>query len=243
MTWNSWPTSSDRLAWRSPVRMARSAKVQQQGDRVPEAPVELLDDPDHLQVARVAAVRHVQPCDVHARGRELFDLLPRRAGRAQRAHDLRMPVVSLRCHAQPVLPRRDARDRPECEYSRKTGRLRRYAGRLGNPAAVRYRQEMRRSGHRRQLRGSEGVARAPGDARRCGRSSVHAAAIIGLYLAFSFALFLGLTGQTPWYGNIGLLAVGWSGCAVRLPGFWQEISPPGRGRSRAERAVCSPPER
>ena len=35
----------------------------------------------------------------------------------------------------------------------------------------------------------------------------HAAAIIGLYLAFSFALFLGLQ-VNPMYGNIGLLAVG-----------------------------------
>ena len=36
---------------------------------------------------------------------------------------------------------------------------------------------------------------------------VHAAAIIGLYLAFSFALFLGLQ-VNPMYGNLGLLAVG-----------------------------------
>ena len=35
----------------------------------------------------------------------------------------------------------------------------------------------------------------------------HAAAIIGLYLAFSFALFLGLQ-VNPMYGNLGLLAVG-----------------------------------
>lgn len=34
----------------------------------------------------------------------------------------------------------------------------------------------------------------------------HAAAIIGLYLAFSFALFLGLQ-VNPVYGNIGLAAV------------------------------------
>ncbi|MXZ72645.1 MAG: DUF4175 domain-containing protein [Acidobacteria bacterium] len=33
----------------------------------------------------------------------------------------------------------------------------------------------------------------------------HAAAIIGLYLAFSFALFLGLQ-VNPLYGNIGLVA-------------------------------------
>lgn len=36
---------------------------------------------------------------------------------------------------------------------------------------------------------------------------VHAAAIIGLYLAFSFALFLGLQ-VSPTYGNLGMLAVG-----------------------------------
>ena len=35
----------------------------------------------------------------------------------------------------------------------------------------------------------------------------HAAAIIGLYLAFSFALFLGLR-VNPMYGNIGVVAVG-----------------------------------
>ena len=35
----------------------------------------------------------------------------------------------------------------------------------------------------------------------------HAAAIIGLYLVFSFALFLGLQVNSI-YGNIGLLAVG-----------------------------------
>ena len=34
----------------------------------------------------------------------------------------------------------------------------------------------------------------------------HAAAIIGLYLAFSFALFLGLQ-VNPLYGNIGLVAI------------------------------------
>ena len=35
----------------------------------------------------------------------------------------------------------------------------------------------------------------------------HAAVIICLYLAFSFALFLGLQ-VNPMYGNLGLLAVG-----------------------------------
>ncbi|MCY3845628.1 MAG: hypothetical protein OXH69_19055 [Acidobacteria bacterium] len=35
----------------------------------------------------------------------------------------------------------------------------------------------------------------------------HAGAIIGLYLAFSFALFLGLQ-VDPLYGNIGLVTVG-----------------------------------
>lgn len=39
------------------------------------------------------------------------------------------------------------------------------------------------------------------------RLLAHAAAIVGLYLAFSFALFLGLQVSTV-YGNIGLLAVG-----------------------------------
>jgi len=35
---------------------------------------------------------------------------------------------------------------------------------------------------------------------------VHAAAIIGLYLAFSFVMFLGLQ-VSPVYGNIGLVAI------------------------------------
>ena len=39
------------------------------------------------------------------------------------------------------------------------------------------------------------------------RILVHVVAIIGLYLAFSFALFLGLQVH-PTYGNIGLVAVG-----------------------------------
>ncbi len=39
------------------------------------------------------------------------------------------------------------------------------------------------------------------------RRLAHAAAIIGLYLAFSFALFLGLQ-VNPTYGNLGVLAVG-----------------------------------
>ena len=38
------------------------------------------------------------------------------------------------------------------------------------------------------------------------RTLAHAAAVIGLYLAFSFALFLGLQ-VDPLYGNIGLVAV------------------------------------
>ena len=38
------------------------------------------------------------------------------------------------------------------------------------------------------------------------RALAHAAAVIGLYLAFSFALFLGLQ-VDPLYGNIGLAAV------------------------------------
>ena len=39
------------------------------------------------------------------------------------------------------------------------------------------------------------------------RRLAHAAAIIGLYLAFSFALFLGLQ-VNPTYGNLGVLTVG-----------------------------------
>ena len=39
------------------------------------------------------------------------------------------------------------------------------------------------------------------------RTLVHVVAIIGLYLAFSFALFLGLQVH-PACGNIGLVAVG-----------------------------------
>ena len=35
----------------------------------------------------------------------------------------------------------------------------------------------------------------------------HAGAIVGLYLAFSFAMFLGLQ-VDPLYGSIGLVAVG-----------------------------------
>ncbi len=43
--------------------------------------------------------------------------------------------------------------------------------------------------------------------RRCDlKVLAHAAAIIGLYLAFSFALFLGLQ-VNPLYGNIGLVAI------------------------------------
>ena len=49
----------------------------------------------------------------------------------------------------------------------------------------------------------------------------HAAAIIGLYLAFSFALFLGLQ-VNPAYGNIGLAAVAvLAGCYVYL-GFFRK---------------------
>ena len=36
--------------------------------------VAALDDLDHLQMARVVAMRHVEPRDVHAGGGELFDL-------------------------------------------------------------------------------------------------------------------------------------------------------------------------
>lgn len=35
---------------------------------------------------------------------------------------------------------------------------------------------------------------------------VHAASVIGLYLAFSFVMFLGLQ-VSPVYGNIGLVAI------------------------------------
>ena len=46
----------------------RSLEVEQQGDRVVQPLVELLDDLDHLQMARVVAMRHVEPRDVHAGG-------------------------------------------------------------------------------------------------------------------------------------------------------------------------------
>ena len=39
------------------------------------------------------------------------------------------------------------------------------------------------------------------------RILAHAGAVVGLYLAFSFALFLGLQ-VDPLYGNLGLVAVG-----------------------------------
>ena len=52
----------------------RSLQVEQQGDRVVEALVELLDGLEHLQMARVVAMRHVEPRDVHAGGGKLFDL-------------------------------------------------------------------------------------------------------------------------------------------------------------------------
>ena len=49
----------------------------------------------------------------------------------------------------------------------------------------------------------------------------HAAAIIGLYLAFSFALFLGLQ-VNPLYGNVGLLAVAvLTGCYI-YAGFFRK---------------------
>lgn len=38
------------------------------------------------------------------------------------------------------------------------------------------------------------------------KSLLHAATIIGLYLAFSFVMFLGLQ-VSPVYGNIGLVAI------------------------------------
>ena len=62
------------------------------------------------------------------------------------------------------------------------------------------------------LRPAQGGQRfAPGRAttpeRRCDlKVLAHAAAIIGLYLAFSFALFLELQ-VNPLYGNIGLVAI------------------------------------
>ena len=46
----------------------------------------------------------------------------------------------------------------------------------------------------------------------------HAAAIIGLYLAFSLVLFLGLQVNTL-YGNIGLVAVGILVAAYVYVGF------------------------
>ena len=48
------------------------------------------------------------------------------------------------------------------------------------------------------------------------RILAHAVAVIGLYLAFSFALFLGLQ-VNPLYGNMGVLA-----CAV-LAAFYVYI--------------------
>ena len=50
------------------------------------------------------------------------------------------------------------------------------------------------------------------------RILAHAGAIIGLYLAFSFALFLGLQ-VDPLYGNIGLVAVGLLVAAYVYLGF------------------------
>ena len=50
---------------------------------------------------------------------------------------------------------------------------------------------------------------------------VHAGAIVGLYLAFSFALFLGLQ-VDPLYGNIGLVAVGILVAAYVYLGFFRK---------------------
>ncbi len=46
----------------------------------------------------------------------------------------------------------------------------------------------------------------------------HAAAIVGLYLAFSFALFLGLQVK-PLYGNIGLVVVAVLAASYAYVGF------------------------
>ena len=68
---------------------------------------------------------------------------------------------------------------------------------------------------------------APGCTSQAGADSAvlkivgHSAVIIGLYLAFSFALFLGLQ-IDPTYGNIGLLAVAvLAGCYAYL-GFFRK---------------------
>lgn len=65
----------------------------------------------------------------------------------------------------------------------------------------------------------------------------HAAVIITLYLAFSFALFLGLQ-VDPVYGNIGLLAVAvLTGLYVYL-GFVKKSS---RGKPAGEPVSRPPP--
>ena len=46
----------------------------------------------------------------------------------------------------------------------------------------------------------------------------HAAAVVGLYFAFSFALFLGLQ-VNPLYGNIGLAAVAVLAAGYAYVGF------------------------
>lgn len=60
----------------------------------------------------------------------------------------------------------------------------------------------------------------------------HAAAIIGLYLAFSFALFLGLQ-VDPAYGSFGLLAAGALVALYVYLGFVRNRS----GRSRQNERV------
>ena len=62
----------------------------------------------------------------------------------------------------------------------------------------------------------------------------HTAAIIGLYLAFSLALFLGLQVDAV-YGNNGLVAVAVLVGVPRLLGLRQEVA---RGR-RAPKPPCS----
>ena len=58
----------------------------------------------------------------------------------------------------------------------------------------------------------------------------HAAAIIGLYLAFSFALFLGLQ-VDPAYGNIGLVAVAVLVALYVYVGFIRKRPRPAASRS------------
>ena len=65
------------------------------------------------------------------------------------------------------------------------------------------------------------------------RILAHAVAIIGLYLTFSFALFLGLQ-VNPLYGNIGILA-----CAVLAHEHLIKVPPPTRQRAHSTRPLLA----